>query len=46
MPVTTLDGHQVGEGKPGRVTMLLRSRYWEAHEEDVWTTSVDYSSHV
>ena len=42
MPVTILDGRQVGEGKPGRVTMLLRSRYWEVHEEDGWTIPVEY----
>ena len=46
MPVTTLDGRQVGEGKPGRVTLLRRRRYWEAHEEDGWTTSVEYPSHA
>ena len=42
IPVTTLDGRQVGDGKPGKVTMLLRRRYWEAHDEDRWTIPVDY----
>jgi branched-chain amino acid aminotransferase len=43
IPVTTLDGQPVKDGKPGAITMLLRKRYWEAHEEDRWTTPVDYS---
>ena len=42
IPVTTLDGKQVGNGKPGEVTMLLRRRYWETHDEDRWTIPVDY----
>jgi branched-chain amino acid aminotransferase len=43
MAVTTLDGEPVGDGKPGEVTTLLRKRYWEAHDEDRWTTPVDYA---
>lgn len=42
MPVTTLDGKPVADGKPGEITSLLRKRYWEAHEESRWTTPVDY----
>lgn len=44
MPVTILDGKPVGNGKPGATTMLLRKRYWEAHEEERWTSAVDYSA--
>jgi branched-chain amino acid aminotransferase len=44
MPVTKLDNQPVGDGKPGRVTTLLRDRYWEAHDEDRWTTAVDYTA--
>lgn len=44
IPVTTLDGQPVKDGKPGEVTMLLRKRYWEVHDEDRWTTPVDYHS--
>jgi len=46
MAVTTLDGQPVGDGKPGKVTMTLHKRYWEAHDEDRWTTPVDYSNSV
>jgi len=42
LPVTILDGRPVGNGKPGEVTLRLRKRYWEAHDEDRWTTPVDY----
>jgi hypothetical protein len=40
--VTVLDDQQVGDGKPGALTMRLRQRYWEAHDEARWTTPVDY----
>ena len=40
MPVTTLDGEQVGSGRPGPITLQLRQRYWEAHDEERWATPV------
>jgi branched-chain amino acid aminotransferase len=43
MPVTTLNGQSVGDGKPGKITTLLQKRYWDSHDEDRWTTPVDYS---
>ena len=46
IPVTLLDGRPVGDGKPGRITMLLRKRYWEAHEEERWTTPAEYPVQV
>ena len=42
MPVTTLNGQTVGDGKPGKITTLLQKRYWDAHGEDRWTTPVAY----
>ncbi len=42
MPVTRLDGAVVGEAAPGDITMLLRERYWAAHEAGAWTTAVEY----
>jgi branched-chain amino acid aminotransferase len=44
MPVTTVNDQPIGEGKPGKITTLIRKRYWEAHDEDRWTSPVDYSS--
>ena len=40
MPVTTLDGEQVGSGWPGPITLQLRQRYWQAHDEERWATPV------
>ncbi len=46
MPVTTLDGISVGTGMPGPITTLLRRRYWEAHDEERWTTAIVYPASV
>jgi branched-chain amino acid aminotransferase len=43
MPVTRIDGQPVGAGTPGTVTTLIRRRYWEAHDEERWTSAVDYN---
>ena len=44
MPVTTLDGAPVGDGRPGPITMRLREAYWAAHANPRYTTSVTYSA--
>ena len=33
IPVTTVDGQAVGDGKPGPVTLRLRDAYWKSHED-------------
>lgn len=43
MPVTKVNDKPIGSGSPGEVTTLIRKRYWEAHDEDRWTTPVDYT---
>jgi branched-chain amino acid aminotransferase len=43
MPVTTLDGKPVGDGRPGPVTTSLRSRYWHLHQDPRYSLPVDYS---
>ncbi len=35
LPVTSIDGHKVGDGKPGPVTMKVRERYLAALERQV-----------
>jgi len=40
MPVTTLDGAPVGDGRPGALTRRLHARYWEAHGEARFATPV------
>jgi branched-subunit amino acid aminotransferase/4-amino-4-deoxychorismate lyase len=42
MPVARLDGHPVGDGRPGPVTMKIRDRYWELHRDPRYTQEVDY----
>ena len=46
MPVTSVNGITIGDGKPGKITTLIQKRYWEAHDEGPWTTPVDYSAGV
>ena len=42
MPVTTLDGKPVGDGKPGETALRLWQLYWDAHEDDAYTEAIDY----
>ena len=42
IPVPTVDGQAVGNGKPGVITEKLRKRYWQAHDEERWTTPINY----
>jgi branched-chain amino acid aminotransferase len=44
MPVTRIDGQPIGAGSPGKVTTLIRTQYWEAHDGERWTASVDYTA--
>ena len=43
MPIISLDGRPLGDGRPGPVTTLLRDRYWQAHSDPRYITRVDYS---
>lgn len=42
MPIVSLDGQPVGDGKVGRLTTLLRDAYWEAHYDPRYSFAVDY----
>lgn len=42
IPVTTVDGRKIGDGKPGPVTWRLRDRYWQKRESGWHGTAVDY----
>ena len=42
MPVTTLDGALVGNGKPGKLTRKLSASYWEKHTDKQWTSEIEY----
>jgi branched-subunit amino acid aminotransferase/4-amino-4-deoxychorismate lyase len=43
IPITTIDGAKVGDGKPGPVTWRLRDLYWTKREAGWHGTPVDYS---
>jgi branched-subunit amino acid aminotransferase/4-amino-4-deoxychorismate lyase len=43
IPVTMLDGQPVGDGRPGPVTLDIRTRYWDIHRDPRYTLEVDYS---
>ena len=43
MPVTTIDGRELGGGRPGVITRELRQAYWDAHDDPRWTTAVEYT---
>jgi branched-chain amino acid aminotransferase len=42
MPVTRVDGRDLGDGAPGPLTERLRALYWARHEDPAFTTPVDY----
>jgi branched-chain amino acid aminotransferase len=44
MPITSLDGEPVGDGRVGLVTRRLRTLYWHAHEDPRYITSIDYGA--
>ena len=46
MPVASVNGRTIGDGKPGKITTLIQKRYWEAHDGGPWTTPVDYPDGV
>lgn len=42
MPVATLDGTEIGDGRAGPVTSTLRTRYWDVHSDPRYTLPVQY----
>jgi branched-chain amino acid aminotransferase len=42
MPVTSLDGQPVNDGRPGPVTLKLRESYWNSHKQGNWSSVIDY----
>jgi branched-chain amino acid aminotransferase len=43
MPVRSIDGHPVGDGAPGPVTVRLKEMYWKLHDDPAYTTPVRYA---
>ncbi|MCL6284173.1 aminotransferase class IV [Ruegeria sp. 2012CJ41-6] len=44
IPVTQIDGQDVGSGSPGQLTRAVRDLYWSLHEAPDFATAVNYSS--
>jgi hypothetical protein len=42
IPVTTVDGEAVGNGKPGPLTRQLREAYWELHDDPRFSLPIHY----
>ena len=42
VPVKSVDGKIIGDGSVGLVTQRLTEMYWQLHEDDAYTTPVDY----
>lgn len=42
IPVSSVDGAPVGDGRPGPVTRGLRDRYWQLHDDPRYATPVEY----
>jgi branched-subunit amino acid aminotransferase/4-amino-4-deoxychorismate lyase len=42
MPITELDGKQVGGGQVGPITRQIWEGYWEAHYDPKYSFAIDY----
>ena len=41
MPITKINGQNVGDGTPGKITRKLHKIYWEKHNDPSWSVSVE-----
>ncbi|HVZ46207.1 MAG TPA: aminotransferase class IV [Ramlibacter sp.] len=46
LPVTRVDGHELGNGRVGEVTARLRDLYWEWHRDPRYSTPIAYGGEV
>jgi branched-chain amino acid aminotransferase len=44
MPVTKVDSHTLGDGKPGPITSKLQKQYWSLHQDSRYASPVAYGS--
>ena len=40
MPITKVNGKEIGKGSVGNLTRQLHKLYWEKHTDDSWSTSI------
>ena len=41
MPITKINGQQVGTGIPGKITRQLHKFYWDKHTDPTWSLAVE-----
>lgn len=46
MPLSTVDGLPLGDGKPGEITNQIKSIYWDMHRHPEWATQIEYPTDV
>ena len=44
MPITSLDGKKIGDGKTGPLTAKIWDGYWQMHWDPVYTIEINYGS--
>jgi branched-chain amino acid aminotransferase len=44
MPVTKVDGHLLGDGKPGPITLQFHKQYWSLHQDPRYASPIQYVS--
>ncbi|MDR6639444.1 aminotransferase class IV [Paenarthrobacter nitroguajacolicus] len=42
IPITYVDHHEIGSGRPGDVTLSIRDMYWDMHTDAAYTDEVPY----
>ncbi len=42
MPITTIDGQNIGNGATGPITQKLQEAYWARHDNPLYTSVIDY----
>jgi len=43
LPVTMVDKHTIGDGRPGPITRQLVQTYWAWHADPAYSLAIDYS---
>ncbi len=41
MPITKLDGSNIKDGQPGKLTQLIKTRYWDLHKADKYSLAIN-----
>ena len=44
LPVTRVDEHPIGDGRPGPITKRLAQTYWDWHADPTYSLPIDYAT--